>query len=1346
MKKTARFLSLALVCLMLLPLLSALPVKVKATEPVVYEVSNCAELVEALTAHNVSKDPTETIRLTDDIILDPATFGAIGDRYIYGTFDGQNHTIYNMTNDLGSLIWPYGNSLIENFTVSGKTAPDGENLVITQKTSIFGEQPTADEVKEGETSVIRNVINERSLTSGVNNYGGFFFRQFTIAGTIRFENCINRADYKCTSNANYKLAGFIGYMNTGTVEFVNCSNEGDIYSSQSGGFISVYRNGNSTVRMINCTNSGTITGRYSSSCYGVAGGFIGGRDNAGSIGYNVTIEMTNCVNTGDILIASSGSTKTNGIGGLIGCVGAAASGKNLSITLTKCRVENCTIDTNGTDVYAAPLIGRCSPGSVSTYKIDATCCSVSNVDVIGGTARKLIGVVSANDSTKPVATACEFNNVTEDGSAVWNGNALDSVKCVLMTPYAEIADGEELLAVDFDAAYMDPGFVITGEQADNNDDLDIAVTDDGNTVTFTSINANNKRGIWGAALPAATFPLSAGTKYTVYFTLTMEAGMKCAFYPDGKQGIAIIQNNTYTKYQSWSTMNGTEANWANKTDYGNKLKNFAVEIDYDTGTITLYGQHRNGLYVYINQATGLTFDSDVLYCAFWAGNTAGKTVTVSDVSIEKGKTVPVLDANEIGYTAYQAAPDSSLLRTVNFKQDGWNPEFADSNNLGADVDISNDGTAVTFTVHSNHNKRAMWGNYLVDTLPLYSGGYNSSDGVKYTFVYDVTFGNANVGVGLQVDGSIALVVDGAGNSYWYRWNDKHNASDANTNWLGFTDVPADEKQTFAVTMDYNAHTFELYVMRSNGSFAFVRSITRNVEDWSGSRVRPRINVRAITGTPDETYTATVSNLKIYKGLTLADRYVLTTADGAAVRLDNPTGLRFTGFIGKNLLDELKTEYGAGNVKVGMLITPTDYLTANSLAFTKEALDGCGSLPAGKKYVKIDASTILESEDGNAYKINCVLSNVLEDNYARKFSAVTYIEVNGSTYYYADYSEENNARSITYVAEAALLDLSDTQTGEYQYEVDGKYSPYTAAQRTTLAGFRGAGILTVMSYNVEVYDDDDGWDGRDPEKAIETMLAYSPDILGLQEVNQVVEKNWLGVTTRDDGWDDYLPTLTEHGYTRLTGNYTGAYNFEKNEIFYKTSKFTKLAEGTKTFKQTAIDLSVPNDENADQSLDGSERIFHYAALQEISTGKKVLVVSAHLHYGGTGAGHEEDDKVRRYEIRTLVAWLETMRATYPNQIVTGDMNAHYLSGTGKPAMDIYKDAGFSITRDTAAIKGDTGGTLANSRTTRPEWIFDYILTKGDLSALSYTAIDNKIDNGGTTYPSDHLPVMATILFD
>ena len=287
------------------------------------------------------------------------------------------------------------------------------------------------------------------------------------------------------------------------------------------------------------------------------------------------------------------------------------------------------------------------------------------------------------------------------------------------------------------------------------------------------------------------------------------------------------------------------------------------------------------------------------------------------------------------------------------------------------------------------------------------------------------------------------------------------------------------------------------------------------------------------------------------------------------------------------------------------------------------------------------------------------------------------------------------------------------------------------------------LISVMSYNVEVYDG--GWDGRDPAKVAETILSESPDIVGLQEVNQVVEKNWLGVTTKNEGWDDTLNALAAAGgYTRLEGGYTGRYDFEKNEIFYKTSKFTKLAEGTKTFRQTAIDLGVPNDEDADPDVANVDRIFHYAVLQETSSGKKILVVSAHLHYGGTGAGHEEDDKLRRYEIRALLAWLETQRATYPDQIVIGDMNSHYKGGQGKVNMTIFEDDGFEMTCKEANVKGDVGGTIVkSSRSVREEYVFDYILTKGKIDAAYYTVVDNPIDTDGK-YPSDHIPIMAKII--
>ena len=674
--------------------------------------------------------------------------------------------------------------------------------------------------------------------------------------------------------------------------------------------------------------------------------------------------------------------------------------------------------------------------------------------------------------------------------------------------------------------------------------------------------------------------------------------------------------------------------------------------------------------------------------------------------------------------------EGALLRTVNFHADGYNPDFMTADNDDATAEIRGE-SSVRLTVKNEGNKRAMWGDYLVEPLPLY-------DGVRYTFVFDLTFGCGNVAFGIQTDGNVSLLLDGDGNVYWYSWNTKRiGASQKESeNWANCTDVDKTAKQTFAVTMNYDTKTLGLYVKQSNGSFGFVRSVRYENTTWNSTRVRTQFYVRMIDTeqTPDETYTATVENLKIYKGLTYAKRFVLDTVAGAAVRLDVPTGLRFTGNIGKDYLDGLKAKYGNANVKIGMLITPTDYLTDNSLAFTKEALDGCGALPEGKKYRKIEAATILETEDGAAYKINCVLSNVLEANYGRAFSAITYVEINGNTYYYSNYFEEDNSRSIFRVADAALLDLSDTEDGEYRYPVayTSEYSPYTAEQRATLEGFRIPGSFTVMSYNIEGYGHGGpGWDGRDPEMAMQTVRSASPDIVGFQEA--------------DDGWNESFSALTSNGYTRLKGD-AATDGSERMEIFYKTDKFTKVSEGTYKYKALATSLGVENTEGVSSSIDTHGRIFHYAVLREIATGKKVLFINTHLHYGGTGEGHEEDDKMRRYEIRTLLAWIEDQNIDCDCTVIVGDMNSAYSGGQGKVNMALFTDAGYEITRDSAKAKGDTGGTLANSRTTRQHYVFDYVMAEGSASAMSYTAIDNMIDSAGTTYPSDHLPIMATFLFD
>ena len=423
MKK--KLFSILLAAVMVLSLIPAIAISASA-DPVVYNVSNCEELIEALTAHKTSQDRSETIRLTADIVLDPTAFAACEDRYIYGTFDGQNHKIYNMDNTLLYFIKPDGNCLIENFTVCGKTASDGDDLVITGKTSLFGEYADSN-IPSGTTAIIRNVTNERSLT-GHNNYSGLFIRKVNIDGTIRFENCTNKGNNLMSSDTAYQLGGFIGYMSKGTVEFEGCVNEGDITGSVAGGFIATYRDAASTIRMTNCVNKGTITGWNGTKGLGIAGGMIGGYYTINNITAGFSITLDNCSNVGNILVTGSG-TKAGAIGGLIGYTGKSAADKTFSLTLNNCSVYNCRIDTNGRNEYAAPLVGKAMPQTFDNFTVTANNCYASRVNVIGGSAYKLIGVGSWDDNIESVKIInCVTNEVT-NGSEEWGSNKFEG--CVL---------------------------------------------------------------------------------------------------------------------------------------------------------------------------------------------------------------------------------------------------------------------------------------------------------------------------------------------------------------------------------------------------------------------------------------------------------------------------------------------------------------------------------------------------------------------------------------------------------------------------------------------------------------------------------------------------------------------------------------------------------------------------------------------------------------------------------------------------------------------------------------------------------------------------------------------------
>lgn len=983
-------------------------------------------------------------------------------------------------------------------------------------------------------------------------------------------------------------------------------------------------------------------------------------------------------------------------------------------------------------------------------------CTTYNLYVKDGSQWKLIWKMTSNQRNKtkwsdtdPEAVLRFFRSPTSSGQREGTVTISDlNVYKGLIVPsaisYADAEDGDLLYHADFNGT--------TGVWAPSGgwNGMTASVASDGQSVTLTPKGA--EKSCWGAELDtgagkATTRYPAKGSAYTVTFTLNASNDDQfIGFYPDWHHGFVFTPGQ---KKVSIGT-DGNPTAVAGNTTYtggGNGVETYAVEFavdnSYNCTTYKLYvkdgGQWKLILDESENDWMGWSDGDWETVLRFFRSPTAATanqtgTVTVSDLNVYRG-----LCASPA--TAYNDAGNRDLLYHADFRgTDGvWAPQ---SKWAGMSATVAADGSSVTLKPNQvlDNIDRSAWGGAL-------DPANYTAIGSSYTVTFTLNASDDDQFVGFYPDWSSGFVfTPGQKKVSLGQWGNK-NLFDGTGN--VFYEGGGNGAQTYAVEFAvsdrkngdyYVCTTYRLYVWDAE-QWKLVCELNNNQRSkmqWTD--VDPEVALRFFRSpTADgQTGTVTVSNLNVYRGFYA--RSAVWTATGAAVRLGNPTGLRFTGYVDKDYLDGLKDTYGAANVRIGMLITPTDYLTANSLAFTKAALDGCGALPEGKKYVKITATTILD--DGDDYKFNCVLSNVREDNYSRRFSAITYVEVNGDTYYYSPYDESLHARSIAYIAELALLDLSDTQEHEYQNEIGGKYSPYTAAQRTILSDFRRS--VTVMSYNVEVYGhvhgEGSGWDGRDPAKSMEIIQGVSPDILGLQEVNSRL--------------DTYVSTLTSNGYARIQGK-TSTSNWP--ELYYKTARFTEKSSGYNLYSDLESTYSSVPKNGADPLRDSQGRMFTWAKLQDKQTDRVILAISTHLHYrtqGDENGATDANAAVRRYEIRLMLAWIADQTG-YDAVVIVGDMNDDYQGregGRGRTTIETYLNAGYKTARDYAAVRGDVGGTLngtgANDvkRSLRQEYIYDYVFTGEGASVAYYSVVDQKIDNSGTSYPSDHLPIMATFLFD
>ena len=195
---------------------------------------------------------------------------------------------------------------------------------------------------------------------------------------------------------------------------------------------------------------------------------------------------------------------------------------------------------------------------------------------------------------------------------------------------------------------------------------------------------------------------------------------------------------------------------------------------------------------------------------------------------------------------------------------------------------------------------------------------------------------------------------------------------------------------------------------------------------------------------------------------------VTMKEGASVRLSSGSnGIRFTSTIPAATLEAIAAIADNTDFKFGTIITLEEAVDANGGVFKPTAEMIANGTFGGWKIRNIpgvidNGVTVNAPAEGATYgdvEIRAALVNIKDKHITEKYAAVAYVEYTymGETCYaYSDYNPANN-RSMYYIATKALEDLKAPEDDGYDpakhlYEVGGKYSPYTAAQRKTLQAY------------------------------------------------------------------------------------------------------------------------------------------------------------------------------------------------------------------------------------------------------------------------------------------------------
>jgi endonuclease/exonuclease/phosphatase family metal-dependent hydrolase len=254
-------------------------------------------------------------------------------------------------------------------------------------------------------------------------------------------------------------------------------------------------------------------------------------------------------------------------------------------------------------------------------------------------------------------------------------------------------------------------------------------------------------------------------------------------------------------------------------------------------------------------------------------------------------------------------------------------------------------------------------------------------------------------------------------------------------------------------------------------------------------------------------------------------------------------------------------------------------------------------------------------------------------------------------------------------------------------------------------------LKVMTYNIRLNTTSDGvnsWPNR-KEKVAMLIKKINPDAFGVQEALH-------------DQMQDLLKALPDYTFVGV-GRDDGKEKGEYTAIFYKKTRLKVLKSDSFWLSETP---TVPGSKSWDAAI---TRMVTHAHFQDINSNQDFLMVTTHFDHIGKQA--------RLMSATYIAGWITGNNASKNRPVILcGDFN---FQPTEAPYARLVKSTN-PLLLD-ARPAADKNGTFCGFEKDKMECvIIDYIFHTSDITIEKFEVIQ---ENDGQYYPSDHLPVVATI---